>query len=96
MPTPLYTLRLAAEAQSGLREVAKLCGYPSGRTYAAHVLRAVASGDLDRVAALRAELAMPTGEQMPLPLSEPRKRPTRAARRDQRKKNHGPPRRKRK
>lgn len=69
MPTPLYTMRLPADSQAGLTAVGKLCGYVSGRTFAARVLQAVASGDLAQLDALRAQLATVPGVQLGLTLT---------------------------
>lgn len=85
--TPLYTLRLPAETQQGLVDVAKLCGYGSGREFAARVLRAAASGDLAQLDALRNEVAAPVGVQLPLTLSTSAARPRRPARSTQNQKN---------
>ena len=94
MPTPLYALRLPLETQEAIVAMAKLCGYPNGRAFAARVLRAAASGSPDQMEALRNELLAPVGVQLPLTFPEQRKRPARAGSRVTKK--HGPPPRSRK
>ena len=58
--------------------MAKLCGYPNQRAFAARVLRAAASGDHAQLDALRNELLAPVGVQLGLTFPSQRKRPIRS------------------
>jgi len=84
MPTPTFTLRLSAETQKSLADMAKVYGAPNTRAFAAEVLAVMSSGDIERVKAFNGRLIARAGEQLTLKLNaamdaavaeKPKKRP---------------------
>lgn len=69
MPTPLFTIRLAADVQAALRDMAKVYGSPNASVFAREMLTAMTSGDVEQVKLFNQRLIARAGEQLVLTLN---------------------------
>jgi hypothetical protein len=69
MPTPTYSLRLPAETQKAIADLAAIYGAPNGRVFAREILEVMTSGDPERVKAFNGRLIRGMGEQLTLRLN---------------------------
>lgn len=69
MPTPLFTIRLAADVQNALRDMAKVYGSPNASAFAREMLTAMTSGDVEQVKVFNQRLIARAGEQLVLTLN---------------------------
>jgi len=69
MPTPTYALRLPAETQKAISDLAAIYGALNGRAFAREILEVMTSGDPERVKEFNGRLIRGMGEQLTLKLN---------------------------